>query len=67
MSIVVRFHPTSLTADKYDESIRRLEQTDGGFPPEGLAFHVCFGSGGAICTSARSGIHPSSSMHSASD
>ncbi len=48
MSIVVRFHPTSLTADKYDESIRRLEQTDGGFPPEGLAFHVCFGSEGDL-------------------
>ena len=44
MSIVVRFHPTALTAAKYDESIQRLEQTDGGFPPEGLVSHVCFGS-----------------------
>ena len=48
MSIVVRFHRTALTAAKYDESIRRLEQTDGGFPLEGLASHVCFGSEGDL-------------------
>ena len=42
MSIVVRFSPTSLTREKYDEVIRRLEAA-GGFPPEGLALHVLFG------------------------
>ena len=48
MGIVVRFHPTALTADQDDETIRRLEQADGGFPPEGLAFHACFGSDGDL-------------------
>jgi len=41
MSIVVRFSPTNLTAEQYDESIRKLEE--GEFPPEGLDYHVCFG------------------------
>jgi hypothetical protein len=42
MSLVVRFSPTNLTTEKYDESLRRLEEA-GGFPPDGLEFHVCFG------------------------
>jgi hypothetical protein len=42
MSIVVRFTPTNLTSEKYDESLRRLEET-GGFPPDGLEYHICFG------------------------
>jgi hypothetical protein len=42
MSIVVRFSPANLTSDKYDESLRRLEET-GGFPPDGLEYHICFG------------------------
>src|SRR3954453_976991 len=41
MSIVVRFKPANLTAQKYDESHPRVEQA--GFPPEGLDYHVCFG------------------------
>ena len=41
MSIVVRFSPTALTSEKYDETIRRLE--GGEWPPAGLEFHVCFG------------------------
>ena len=41
MSIVVRFKPANLTAQKYDESTPRVEQA--GFPPEGLDYHVCFG------------------------
>ena len=45
MSIVVRFHPSNLTAEKYDETTRKLKD-DGGFPPDGLDYHVCFGSGG---------------------
>ena len=45
MSVLIRFAPASLTAEQYDESIRRLEAT-GGFPPDGLDYHVCFGSEG---------------------
>jgi hypothetical protein len=41
MSIVVRFKPANLTAEKYDESHPKIEQA--GFPPEGLDYHVCFG------------------------
>jgi hypothetical protein len=47
MSIVVRFQPTGLTAEQYDESIRRLE-ADGGFPPDGMDYHVCFGDEGSL-------------------
>ena len=31
MSIVVRFHPTNVTKQKYDESLRRMEQA--GYRP----------------------------------
>ena len=48
MSIVVRFSPANLTAERYDESIRRLEEADLAFPPDGLDYHVCFGSGGDL-------------------
>ena len=47
MSIVVRFTPTSLTAAKYDETIRQIEES-GTFPPDGLDYHVCFGSEGNL-------------------
>jgi hypothetical protein len=42
MSIVVRFNPTNLTTEKYDESVRRLEEA-GAWPPDGLDYHVFFG------------------------
>ncbi len=45
MSIVVRFQPASLTREQYDESLRRL---GGDFPPDGLDYHVCFGSEGNL-------------------
>ena len=48
MSIVVRFNPVSLTAEKYQESIRRIEEAEVEFPPEGLDYHVCFGSEGNL-------------------
>jgi hypothetical protein len=41
MSIVVRFHPTNLTAEKYDESHPKVQEA--GFPPDGLDYHVAFG------------------------
>ena len=47
MSIVVRFSPTSLTSEKYDGTLRRLNET-GDFPPDGLDYHVCFGSEGNL-------------------
>jgi len=42
MSIVVRFTPTNLTTEKYEESLRRLEEA-GAWPPDGLDYHVFFG------------------------
>jgi hypothetical protein len=42
MSVVVRFNPTNVTKEKYDESLRRLEEA-GEFPPEGMDYHVAFG------------------------
>ena len=47
MSIVVRFSPIALTAKKYDETIRQLENA-GEWPPAGLDYHVCFGSDGNL-------------------
>jgi hypothetical protein len=47
MSIVVRFAPASLTAAQYDESVRRLTES-GAFPPDGMDYHVCFGTEGNL-------------------
>jgi hypothetical protein len=47
MSIVVRFSPTALTAEKYDATIRDLE-AGGDFPPAGCDYHACFGSDGDL-------------------
>jgi hypothetical protein len=47
MSILIRFTPASLTAEQYDETIRRL-QGNGPWPPDGLEYHVCFGSEGSL-------------------
>ena len=48
MSIVVRFSPTNLTAEKYDESIRRHQEAGIALPPDGMDYHVCFGSEGSL-------------------
>ena len=47
-SVLARFiaAPT-MTTDRYDESIRRLKES-GAWPPEGLAYHVAFISGGNL-------------------
>ena len=42
MSIVVRFSPTALTREQYDESRRRLEAA-GVWPPDGLDYHAASG------------------------
>jgi hypothetical protein len=47
MSVLIRFAPASLTTAQYDESIRKLEES-GGFPPDGLDYHVCFGTDGNL-------------------
>jgi hypothetical protein len=43
MSIVVRFNPTNATKEKYDESLRRMEQAGIWPNPPGLEVHVAFG------------------------
>jgi hypothetical protein len=44
MSLVVRFSPESLTADQYDQVVRRLNEENIS-PADGLDYEVCFGSG----------------------
>jgi hypothetical protein len=44
-SLLVRFTPDSVTTEKYDETIRRLEKS-GDWLPEGLELHVAFEAGG---------------------
>ena len=48
MSIVVRFNPTNVTTEKYDESVRRLEKAGMWPHPDGLEYHVFFGSEGNL-------------------
>jgi hypothetical protein len=48
MSVVVRFNPTSLTAAKYDEALRRHEEAGVEMPPDGMNLHVCFGPEGHL-------------------
>lgn len=47
MSMLVRFSPESLTSDQYDDVKRRLNDA-GHWPPDGLEYHVCFGSEGEL-------------------
>jgi hypothetical protein len=47
MSMLVRFSPESLTSEKYDDVKRRLNDA-GHWPPDGLEYHVCFGSEGEL-------------------
>ena len=47
MSVLIRFVPSSLTAAQYEETIRKLE-AEGNFPPDGLDYHVCFGTEGSL-------------------
>jgi hypothetical protein len=47
MSIVVRFSPKSLTIEKHNEVLRQLEAA-GAWPPDGLDYHVVFGSEGEL-------------------
>ncbi|MGI9019832.1 MAG: hypothetical protein ACR2G3_03890 [Solirubrobacterales bacterium] len=47
MSVLIRFAPASLTAEQYDESVRKLTEA-GDFPPDGLDYHCCFGTDGNL-------------------
>ena len=47
MSIVVRFAPDGTTTDQYEQVLRRLEES-GNWPPDGLDYHVAFGSSGDL-------------------
>jgi len=38
------FSPKSMTAQQYDECIRKLEAAGAGHPP-GRLFHACYGTG----------------------
>jgi len=49
--ILVRFKPTNLTSEKYDEALRKHESAGVEFPPDGMAHHVCFGSNGNLAVS----------------
>ena len=47
MSLVIRFSPPSLTAEQYDNAVRRLTE-DGVLPADGLDYEICFGSEGNL-------------------
>jgi hypothetical protein len=44
LSTLIRFAPPSLTAEQYDNAVRRLNE-EGVMPADGLEFEICFGSG----------------------
>jgi hypothetical protein len=48
MSVVVRYNPPSLTTEQYDEADRRLREAGVEALPDGLEYHVCFGSEGNL-------------------
>jgi hypothetical protein len=48
MSIVVRFNPTNMTAAQYDDAVQRHADAGVKFPPDGMDYHVCFGTDGDL-------------------
>ena len=60
MSIVVRFHPTNATKEKYDESLRRMEAAGIWPNPPGLEVHVALGLT-TTCAPAKYGVRRSNS------
>ena len=51
MNVVVRYHPVSLTAEKYDATSSQMAEAEIQWPPEGLDYHVCFGTEGNLMVS----------------
>ena len=47
MSILARFTPQGMTSQQYDAAVSNL-RASGEFPPDGLEYHVCFGSEGNL-------------------
>jgi len=47
VSILVRLTPVSMTAQQYDEAHRLVEESLD-WPPDGLEYHVCFGTDGNL-------------------
>jgi hypothetical protein len=48
-TVLARFAAApTVTTEQYDESIRRFQALGGGWPPDGLAYHVAFGSEGNL-------------------
>jgi hypothetical protein len=47
VSLLIRFAPPSLTAQQYDDVVRRLNE-DGVSPADGLDYEICFGSEGNL-------------------
>lgn len=47
MSVLIRFVPASMTAAQYDEATGKLAEA-GIWPPDGLDYHVCFGTDGDL-------------------
>ena len=46
MRVLTHYSPASMTAEQYDEATRLIVEIE--FPPEGLEYHVCFGSDGQL-------------------
>jgi hypothetical protein len=38
----------NMTSEKYDETMKRLKESNSQWPPDGLAYHVAFSSGGSF-------------------
>ena len=47
MSVLIRFSPPSLTADQYDQAVRRLTE-ERVLPAEGLDYEICYGPEGRL-------------------
>lgn len=47
MAICIYFHPESMSAEKYDQTIRELDAAGAGHPT-GRIHHSCFGPDGGL-------------------
>jgi hypothetical protein len=47
MAVLVRFAPSGLTSEQYNNVGKKLQDA-GHWPPEGLLAHVCFGTSGNL-------------------
>ena len=51
MSIVVRYQPKPLTAEKYDATTAQLEAAGLEWLPNGMDYRICFGTDGDLMVS----------------